>query len=325
MLTSRKIVPLLGGAVVFPVAMLTACSGGTGVPIGGNSEELRNVDPGTVASAVVTSCSSTHAHPNVCCKGDANEPSSCVAYVNSPFHPCEDGWGLYPDPTSCCDLNDPKSCAAPPPPVPAPPVSCGYACAPGWWPVVNSPGECCKLLPSLNGLECTQSDWGYTGPISCGGSGPVYTDAGHYEPDDAGAAPDARPPWDGGGGSPVDAGAGEPLEDGGAYPPIIIDAGGGYPIEDGGAYPPIEIDGGGGYPIEDSGPVYFDAGPNCPLPPPPSWPQPVCNLSCPPGFASLPSDPSVCCSTGVVKGSRPVCFSQATGPAFPVRSKSTSK
>ena len=79
-----------------PIAVLAAC-GGKGVSIGSNSGELKTVDPTTVAGTV-PACAPQGAHPNVCCsQGGPNEPSTCVAYVNSPFHKCDDGWNTYPD------------------------------------------------------------------------------------------------------------------------------------------------------------------------------------------------------------------------------------
>src|SRR5262249_24852743 len=122
----------------------------------------------------------------------------------SPFHQCGEGFTTYPDPTTCCDLNDPKNCAEPPPPPPGPPPTCAYACAPGWWPVENTPGECCILNPEKNALDCTQVAWavpGYAGggaacsdPGEPVDAGPPTVDAG--EPIDGGPAPDADPPPD---------------------------------------------------------------------------------------------------------------------------------
>src|SRR5262249_7910985 len=152
--------------ILFPLAIL-AC-GGKGVTIGSNSEELRDVDPKSV-SGNATACGASTAHPNVCCKGGPNQDSACVAYVNSPFHQCGEGFTTYPDPTSCCDLNDPKNCAEPPPPPPpgGGGGTCAYACAPGWWPVETNPGECCILNPQQNALDCTQVAWEV--PVSGGG------------------------------------------------------------------------------------------------------------------------------------------------------------
>src|SRR5262249_11426193 len=151
---------------------------GKGVTIGSNSEELRSVDPKMVSGSVTACTTTQQAHPNVCCKGGPNEESACVAYVNSPFHKCDDGWSTYPDPNQCCDLNDPASCVRPPPPPPGGGGggSCVYACAPGWWPVVNDPGECCELLPGQNALECNRVSW--VEPMPLVGDCAVASDGG---------------------------------------------------------------------------------------------------------------------------------------------------
>jgi len=280
--------PAALAGLFLPIAVLAAC-GGKGVTIGSNGGELKTVDPTTVTGSA-PACAPQAAHPNVCCKGGPNEASDCVGYVNSPFHKCDDGWTTYPDPGTCCDLNDPTKCTAPPP-GPPPPVGCGYACAPGWWPVVNNPGECCHILPGGNALECEQSVWGYPQPdpvpVACSGGG--GTGGGGYV--DAGPPTDASPP-------PMDGG---PAPD--ASPPPPIDAG--PPTTDGSVPPPP--------PNPGPPPIECDGGAPPPVPPPPPWPGPVCNTPCPAGFSPLPADPSICCAPTPNGGE--ICFSQAQGPA----------
>ena len=187
--TFRFIRPAALAGIVFPLAVL-AC-GGKGVTIGSNSAEQRAVDPTTV-QGTVPACAVAQAHPNVCCQGGPTKGSACVAFVNSPFHKCDDGWTTYPDPGTCCDLSDPTNCVAPPP-GPPPPTTCGYACAPGWWPVVNNPGECCQLLPDGASLDCSHFAWGGDVPPTTGCAVVVADDAGPTDPPpiDAGPAPDA--------------------------------------------------------------------------------------------------------------------------------------
>ncbi len=271
----------------FPIALLAAC-GGKGVTIGSNAGELRAVDPAAV-TGTVPACAPLQAHPNVCCKGGPNEASECVAFVNSPFHKCDDGWTLYPDPASCCDLSDPAKCVVPPP-GPPPPTGCGYACAPGWWPVVNDPGECCHILPNGNSLECSKVQWGWAEPAIavCGGGGVV----------------DAGPP------TQIDGGPG--VVDGGAPPPVdggpgVVDAG---PPIDGGPAPTPEP---GPVPNPVPPPIACDGGAPPPMPPPPPWPGPVCSAPCPNGFHPRPADPSICCAPEGNGGE--ICFSQAVGQA----------
>jgi hypothetical protein len=269
--------PAALAGLFIPIAVLAAC-GGKGVTIGSDSGELKTVDPTTV-SGTAPACAPQAAHPNVCCKGGPNEASDCVGYVNSPFHKCDDDRTTYPDPGTCCDLNDPTKCASPPP-GPPPPTGCGYACAPGWWPVVNNPGECCHILPSGNALECAQSDWGYPEPpitVGCATGGGTGSADGGVIISDGGVAVDASPP--------IDAG---PVPDGGAP----------NPVPDPNPVPP---------------PIDCDAGAPPPVPAPPPWPGPVCTTPCPTGFSPLPADPTICCALEPNGGE--ICFSQAGGPA----------
>ncbi len=283
--------PAAFAGLFIPIAVLAAC-GGKGVTIGSNSAELKTVDPASVAGSV-PACAPQAAHPNVCCKGGPNEASDCVAFVNSPFHKCDEGWTTYPDPGKCCDLNDPSKCATPPP-GPPPPTGCGYACAPGWWPVVNNPGECCRILAGGNALECSRSDWGYPPPppMGCGTGGGGGADGGIGWTDggiavDGGPATDASPP-------PLDGGPGPSTD---ASPPPPPNPNPGPDPGPGPVPPPIECDGGAPPPV----------------PAPPPWPGPVCTSPCPVGFNPLPADPSICCALQPNGGE--ICFSQAIGQA----------
>jgi hypothetical protein len=58
----------------------------------------------------VSACPSGYAHPNICCDASGGA-TACVTDTSSPFQPCGATSGTYPDPTTCCSLSDPISCA----------------------------------------------------------------------------------------------------------------------------------------------------------------------------------------------------------------------
>jgi hypothetical protein len=93
-------------------------------------------------------CPSGAAHPNVCCGSGPDAQSRCSVFPSDPFHPCDPGWTMYPDPTRCCDLADSSHCDEPPaPPLPPPAGRCVYGCKPGFSPNGPTPatsGSCCK-------------------------------------------------------------------------------------------------------------------------------------------------------------------------------------
>jgi hypothetical protein len=201
---------VLAAAAVVPIVV--AC-GGREVSLGSNHSALSTVDPGNV-SGTVPSCGSGAAHPNVCCEAGPGKPAKCGSYDGEPFHPCDDGWKTYPDPRSCCDLDDPTKCTAPPPAPPPPAGSCGYQCPPGWYGIGG--GGCCRTTDDGGDGECfapgntgdagTPADAGFDdgGPISIdGGCAPTddaSVDSGCNEP----PPPPLPPP------TPIDAGQGPP-------------------------------------------------------------------------------------------------------------------
>lgn len=267
-------------AIVFPIA--GAACGGQVVSLGANQSPLTEVDPSAV-SGTVPACGQNAAHPNVCCHAEVGTASTCGVHRGAPFQACDDGWKTYPDPRECCDLSNPASCAPPPPvPVDPPPVTCGYACPPGWF--SGGEGSCCRTFADGSG-ECFAS-------AGTGGSdGGVYVDGGSA-PDSGTTGCTTVPPHP----TPMDAG----IYDGGAYPDSGDIDGGSYP--DAGEYD-------GGTCVDPSPPPY---------PPPPSpvpMPSPPCDLTCPPGWVRAQGAPDVCCRDegfGIFE-----CFSQAGGGPNP--------
>ena len=291
---------LLAAVGVFPV--LVAC-GGREVSLGTNKTQLSQVDPHTVGGNV-PSCGGGDAHPNVCCEAGAGKAGTCGVYLGAPFQPCDTGWTTYPDPRSCCALDDPQNCVAPPPtPPPPPPGVCGYACEPGWYPIQNG---CCQSTSNGDGV--------------CYG----WASGGH----DGGTAPDAG----------IDDG-GLPALDGGHCHPFSVDGGIScstsqvindhcYVIGCGPAF------GNGGCgcmtdtmdspasvaPPNVCDPVAFEHAwtsvchfPTAsPPPPPPSPEPPPCDYACPAGWQHPIGTPDVCCRD---VGGQIECFSQATGPS----------
>ena len=154
--------------------VIAAC-GGKVVSIGNNQADLVKVDP-TTFSANITSCPAGFAHPNICCEGGKDTPSTCGAYFNAPFRPCDSGWQTYPNAAECCSLDDPSKCVAPTGSgignLGGPSGgggSCNWACPPGWWPettkgVPETPpcdprangGKCPPPAPSYNSGSCCQ-------------------------------------------------------------------------------------------------------------------------------------------------------------------------
>lgn len=173
---------LLAAVGVFPV--LVAC-GGREVSLGTNKAQLSQVDPGSVGGNV-PSCGAGDAHPNVCCEAGAGKAGTCGVYLGAPFQPCDSGWTTYPDPRSCCALDDPQNCVAPPPtPPPPPPGVCGYACEPGWYPIQNG---CCQSTSNGDGVCYGWASGGSDGGAPDGGV--VVGDGGIEPPSiDAGCAP----------------------------------------------------------------------------------------------------------------------------------------
>ena len=314
----------VGAAIVLPVG-LAGCIGGkrsSQNPPGQSQAAITKVSPTSVTSGSVPACTTGQAHRNVCCTAGPNAPAECGVYVTDPFHACASGATTYPDPTTCCDLNDPTSCAAPPPvPTdPPPPVGCGYYCPPGWY---ASGSACCSVDPSGNGV-CYATAYGgvngsggvVVGTASGGGSSGGPSGIG-LPPDLDGGVADAScdpntDPW-----CAVDAGpACDPSVDP-TCPPDAgeVDAGG----PDASCDPTIDptccvYDGG----VASSGPpVLADGGNVCigpvPVPPPPlPPPPPPCTLTCPDGWQQAVGQPDLCCiedADGTIE-----CFSQAVGP-----------
>ena len=156
-MTRRALKALIISA--FACMPVVAACGGKVVSIGNNQADLAKVDP-TTFTANVTSCPAGFAHPNICCEGGMDTPSTCGAYLNAPFRPCDSGWQTYPNAAECCSLDDPAKCVAP--------TrsgtgnfgggyggSCNWACPPGWWPEASkdlpSTPPC---VPSANGSKC---------------------------------------------------------------------------------------------------------------------------------------------------------------------------
>jgi hypothetical protein len=181
------------GVPLYLLLIATACVGRE-VSVGANSSALSLVDPNQI-SAAPTACNSGAAHPNVCCQAASGQAAKCGTYPDEPFHPCDSGWTLYPDPRSCCSLDDPTSCAAPPSSPPPVSGACTYACPPGWYPIVDG---CCRDNGDGSG-ECYgwASAGADAGEVDAEPPDAGLVDAGVF---DAGPAPDTGPggPFDGG-------------------------------------------------------------------------------------------------------------------------------
>jgi len=151
--------------LIVPSALLLAC-GGHVVSIGSDSEQLKTYDPSAVKVAS-TACPAGYQHPNICCDGGGSgQAAKCEAYVNHPFHACDQGWTAYPNALACCALDDPRSCVEcdekgncagglEPPPTPVDPGQCPSACPPGYTgDGPDSPGGCCSYDPKSGTGTC---------------------------------------------------------------------------------------------------------------------------------------------------------------------------
>ncbi len=270
--------------------VLAACGGKT-ISIGNNQADLAKVDP-TKFSANITSCPSGFAHPNICCEGGKDTPSTCGAYLDAPFRPCDSGWSTYPNADECCSLEDPTKCVAPSSSgtgnigggTNGSGGSCNWACPPGWWPETATQGETPPCDPSANGGNCSSGSGNSGSSGSCcqllssGGTICQGWAVDITTPDCTFPVPQPYPD--------VDAG---PPGDGG----VVTDA-----SVDGGAFdasPPPPYDA-GTYNCDAGTSGGGTTGPSC---------------ACPDGFAVSSAEADVCCR-GLADGSTE-CFSVANG------------
>jgi hypothetical protein len=114
-------------------------------------------------SQPVTTCPDGSQHASVCCQADANGPPTCEDFPSAPFHACDPGWTTYPDPRTCCSLQDGSCTPAPSGPVPTTGV-CQYACPPGQF---AAPG----------GTDSTSASFGEA-PVSAPSGGTVTAGTG---------------------------------------------------------------------------------------------------------------------------------------------------
>ena len=293
----RALASICGASLWTGTVLLTACSGKQ--PSGGANDPTSAASQAVSVSDVtgtVTPCPEAYAHPNVCCDQGAGRTTSCVDHPGAPFAQCAEGLALYPDPRSCCPLDNSGNCIAPPA---VPPDGgsvtggggCFLPCPVGWYTPPNATGGdgttvtavCCSATP--NGEICTGMGPGIGttgGPVT--GSGGVTTLV---------AA---------GGGPVTGSGDGTTLVAAGGGP--VTGAVGG-PVSTGVCSCPA-------CPADGPCPA-CDCVPG-PLPPPPA--APVCN-PCPAGWQSSADNPFVCCSQqpdGIA------CFSQGLPPTLPALS-----
>jgi hypothetical protein len=147
----RQRLPFFRSAA-FALAPLLALA----IACGGKVESLGKTDMQLMASTDVSGsvipCPTGAAHRNACCQGGPNTAAACGVYPQAPFHACDPDWMTYPDPATCCDLNDPSHCAAPPSVSPPTPTGhCVYACPPGYYPagpISPRTGSCCSTPTS---------------------------------------------------------------------------------------------------------------------------------------------------------------------------------
>ena len=121
--------------------------GGKELAPGGDPATTEAVDLALV-SGFVGACGAAYAHPNVCCQGGPDLPSSCETYPGQPFRSCDAdaGYATFPDPRTCCPLDANGGChwvdggTATGEAGGIDAAACAYACLPGQY---ASGGGCC--------------------------------------------------------------------------------------------------------------------------------------------------------------------------------------
>jgi hypothetical protein len=140
-------------------------------------DALRPLDPSafalTLAASVGTCTAERYAHPNVCCLANA-DASTCGTYPMSPFAPCPAGFDLYPDPSSCCDLDDPTQCSDAMASNAGVASTCVTSCSPGYY--EPAPGKCCAAGSAAGGASGACVPSANFPPAVC--NGPVCLDGG---------------------------------------------------------------------------------------------------------------------------------------------------
>jgi hypothetical protein len=83
------------------------------------------------AAGTVLVCNSGYAHPSVCCEPSLYQSPQCVENSEAPFRPCG-RWLTFPDPQTCCSLENGTQCMAPAPVnANGSAVECELPCGPG--------------------------------------------------------------------------------------------------------------------------------------------------------------------------------------------------
>jgi hypothetical protein len=133
-------------------------------------------------SQPVTACPSGSAHASVCCQAPPDGPPTCENFPSAPFHACDANWTTYPDPRTCCSLQDSSCSPAPAGTVPTTGL-CTYACPPGQFAAPGgsvetsaSVGEAPTMAPSAGGGPVYAGSG--TGSSYSSGSGGTYSGSG---------------------------------------------------------------------------------------------------------------------------------------------------
>lgn len=179
------------GRVAPPEDASLAVEGGNegGATIINGCRVTEQVGASTISGYIPT-CEAGYAHPNVCCRSGPREPTGCEECQSAPFRVCGDGSLAFPDPRTCCSLDDDTGCEEarvmsllPDAGYPAGGVgSCAYACGPGGFPADELPDAGTSLAPCVggaldggSGVPCVYCCW--TTPSSpCPGCPPDGTD-----------------------------------------------------------------------------------------------------------------------------------------------------
>jgi hypothetical protein len=121
------------------------------------------VDVSTVGAPLgtfqpVAACITGHAHPNVCCHAGPTQPTVCTECPAEPFGVCDKESLTFPDPRSCCSLED-GGCTATTQSDAGVAGNCLFPCGPGGYPP-NELGDaaglpaCSDMVDSSFASQC---------------------------------------------------------------------------------------------------------------------------------------------------------------------------
>src|SRR5664280_2459225 len=97
------------GVASKPFTGIGPCTGGTG----GAPNAATPVSVTQLMGKEVLPCAAGYEHPNICCQGAPYQATTCTEDLTRPFDVCEAEQLAYPDPNTCCSLDNKTACMQP--------------------------------------------------------------------------------------------------------------------------------------------------------------------------------------------------------------------